>query len=68
MCRVFAQVLELVHVYGVEDTEEVVMSSIDDDDQFDWLWQPMCDIPVHVNLACIQVCNTGMGRLYYDYL
>ena len=53
--RVFAQVLELVQVFGGEESDNVVETNIDEEDQFDWLWHPMCDVPVHVSLACIQV-------------
>uniref|UniRef100_A0A1X7V0A0 Uncharacterized protein n=1 Tax=Amphimedon queenslandica TaxID=400682 RepID=A0A1X7V0A0_AMPQE len=66
--RLLAQVLELVSILG--DNEDGVPlrtapaddSSSDDsskaseisDDEFNWVWNPICDCLVHVNVACLQ--------------
>ena len=57
--RVFAQTFELVRVFENQDNDNEednpIQTDLDDEDQFDWLWSPLCDFPVHVSLACIQV-------------
>lgn len=57
--RVFAQTFELVRVFENQDNDNEeednpIQTDLDDEDQFDWLWSPLCDFPVHVSLACIQ--------------
>ena len=55
-------------MFGGEDSEEVVETNIDDEDQFSWLWNPMCDIPVHVHLACLQVYTCTCMEVIMKYM
>ena len=38
-----------------DDSEEESKASTESDDPFNWLWMPICDCPVHVSVACVQV-------------
>lgn len=38
-------------------SEDSSKASEQSDDEFNWIWNPLCDCLVHVSVACIQVSN-----------
>ena len=49
-------------------SEEESEASTESDDPFNWLWVPICDCPVHVNVACVKVSKETTQITSYVHL